>query len=105
MKGLPAGSLIIESISSDSALAGTEAKSGDLIIAVNGKDLDSSSILLEAIEKGKVGDQLKLTLCHISRNYDITRYNVTVKLVEDRGTSVPAREETTTNAYDYFYNP
>lgn len=105
MKGLPAGSLIIESISSDSALAGTEAKSGDLIIAVNGKDLDNASILLEAIEKGKVGDQLKLTLCHISKNYDISRYTVTVTLVEDRGTSVPAQEETTTNAYDYFYNP
>lgn len=105
MKGLPVGSLIIESISADSALAGTEAKSGDLIIAVNGKDLDDSSILLEAIENGKVGDNVKLTLCRISSNYDITRYTVSVTLVEDRGTSVPAQEETTTDTYDYFYNP
>jgi len=105
MKGLPAGSLIIDSISSDSALAGTQAKTGDLIIAVNGKKLDNSSVLLEAIEKGKVGDKLKLTLCHISKNYDINQYTLTITLVEDRGTTVPAQEETTTDIYDYFSNP
>ncbi|MGI6248028.1 MAG: S1C family serine protease [Acutalibacteraceae bacterium] len=106
IKGLPAGSLYINEISPDSDLVNTNAKKGDLIIAVNGKDLKTADVLLELIDKGKVGDSLELTLCRIARDYKITEFKVRVKLVEDRGTKAPnVQEETTTDLYDYFYPP
>ncbi len=103
IKGLPAGSLIIADINADSDLANTEAQAGDLIIAVNGKDLTTADILLEVIDNGKVGDTLTLTLCRVSSNYQLTEFKVKVKLVEDTGTVSPTKEETTN--FDYYLNP
>ena len=105
IKGLPQGSLVIAGISQDSSLAGTQAEVGDLIIAVNGKDMDDSSVLLDLIDTGAVGDTLTLTLCRIEqRTYKTTTFDVTIKLVEDKG---DAEEEPTTTApsYDggYYY--
>ena len=105
IKGLPKGSLVIAGISQDSSLAGTQAEVGDLIIAVNGKDMDDSSVLLDLIDTGAVGDTLTLTLCRIEqRTYKTTTFDVTIKLVEDKG---DAEEEPTTTApsYDggYYY--
>lgn len=95
IKGLPQGSLVIAGISADSSLADTKAEVGDLIIAVNGKDMDDSSVLLDLIDTGSVGDTLTLTLCRIEqRTYKTTTFDVTIKLVEDRGDK--AEEPTTT---------
>lgn len=101
---LPAGSLVIKSISSDSDLANSDAKPGDMIIAVNGKNLDNSNTLPELIEASKVGDTLTLTLCRIDNNYKTSKFDVKVKLVEDRGSSSSERttENTTTSTY---FNP
>jgi serine protease Do len=97
IKGLPQGSLVIAGISSDSSLADTEAQVGDLIIAVNGKDMDDSSVLLDLIDTGAVGDTLTLTLCRIEqRTYQTKTFDVTIKLIEDKGDA--HQEETTTTA-------
>ena len=106
IKGLPQGSLVIAGISADSALANTKAEVGDLIIAVNGKDMDDSSVLLDLIDKGAVGDSITLTLCRIEqRTYKTTTFDVTVTLIEDKGDA--QEEETTTKSpsYDggYYY--
>ncbi|MBQ3137790.1 MAG: trypsin-like peptidase domain-containing protein [Clostridia bacterium] len=105
IKGLPKGSLVIAGISADSSLANTEAEVGDLIIGVNGKDMKDSSVLLDLIETGAVGDTLTLTLCRIeSRTYKTSTFDVTITLVEDKGSS--AEEETTTEVYGdggYYY--
>ena len=45
IKGLPAGTLIINEISSSSSLANTQAQQYDMIIAVDGKELTKSDIL------------------------------------------------------------
>jgi serine protease Do len=105
IKGLPQGSLVIAGISQDSALANTKAEVGDLIIAVNGKDMDDSSVLLDLIDTGAVGDSITLTLCRIEqRTYKTTTFDVKVTLIEDKG---DAEEEQTTTApsYDggYYY--
>lgn len=93
IKGLPAGSLVIAKISEDSSLAKTQAQVGDLIIAVNGKKMDSSDVLLDLIDTGAVGDQITLTLCRVNnRNYSTSEFDVTITLVEDKG----EKEETTT---------
>lgn len=110
-KGLPAGSVIIAEISDDSSFKGTEVAVGDMITSVNGKKLTKSDILLDVIEKSKVGDEIKLGICRIERSgsvggsYKINQFDVTVKLVEDKGSSAtPDKEEETTQSfYDYYY--
>lgn len=111
-KGLPAGSVIIASISDDSSFAGTEVAVGDMIISVNGTDMDKSDVLLDVIDKSKVGDEITLGICRIERSssvggsYKIKQFEVSVKLVEDKGSSASKdkEEETTTQSfYDYYY--
>ncbi|MDD6146629.1 MAG: trypsin-like peptidase domain-containing protein [Oscillospiraceae bacterium] len=106
IKDLPKGSLVIAGISKDSSLAGTKAQVGDLIIGVNGKDMDDSSVLLDLIDTGAVGDQLTLTLCRIEqRSYKTTTFDVTITLVEDKGSSTQEEETTTQQQYQdgYYY--
>lgn len=88
IKGLPAGSIVIHDIAPDSALAGTEAKKGDLITAVNGKDLDKTDYLPELIENSSVGDKLTLSIIRIHDDYSFDEFEVEATLVEDRGDTV-----------------
>lgn len=106
LKNLPSGSLIIASISTDSSLAKTDAKVGDLIIAVDGEKMDTASVLLDKIQNGKVGDSHKLTLCRINDDYSIDTFDVTVTLVEDTGSSTSTDEEQTTtqNYWEQYFN-
>ncbi|MCQ2479389.1 MAG: S1C family serine protease [Clostridia bacterium] len=91
---LPAGSLIIAQIGEESAFKGTDAKAGDLIVAVDGVDMETADILLDKIEKGKVGDKLKLTLCRVDeKNYDVKKFDVVVTLIEDKGTTTTTEQQ------------
>ncbi len=102
IKGLPAGSLVIAGINSDSGLANTKAQVGDLIIAVNGKDMTDSSVLLDLIDTGAVGDTLTLTLCRIeNRSYQTSTFDVTIKLVEDKGDKTETTTYGDVNGYNY----
>lgn len=103
IKGLPAGTLIINEISAESSLANTEARQYDMIIAVDGEPLTTADVLLEKIDNGKVGDTFTLTLCRVNSNYTIEEFKVEASLVEDKGGSEPV---TTTVQYldpfEYF---
>lgn len=103
IKGLPAGSLIIRSISTDSDLKTSDIQVGDMITAVNGKELDTADVLLDIIDKSSVGDELKLKICRVSTDYSLEEFEVSAKLIEDKG-STSEEEETTTyiNPFDYF---
>lgn len=90
---LPTGSIIIEEIMVGSDLANKDIKPGDMIIAVNGTELDTKDVLLDLIEDGKVGDELTLTICRVDSNYNISTFDVTVKLVEDSSTSSAQQQE------------
>ena len=105
LKELPAGSLIIRDINPDSSLASTKAEVYDLIIAVDGKDLDTPDVLLDKIENGKVGDKLTLTLCRIGNDYSISEFDVTVELVEDKGTTSPttSQEQLPNSYWEQFF--
>jgi len=104
MNDLPAGSIIIASINSESAFTGTDVEAGDIIIAVDGKDMDSVNVLLNAIEAASPGDKLTLTIAHVTSDYKVETEDVTVTLIEDKGDST-----TTTNSNDEssggFTNP
>ena len=106
LKDLPAGSLIIRDISPDSSLADTKVEIYDLIIAVNGENLDTADVLLDKIDNGKVGDELTLTICRISDDYSVSTFDVKVKLVEDTGASAPSAQNDQTDNYweQYFGN-
>lgn len=104
LKDLPAGSLIIRDISPDSSLASTKVELYDLIIAVDGKDLDTPDILLDKIENGKVGDKFTLTICRVANDYSISQFDVTVELVEDKGTTTePTQSEQYNNYWEQFF--
>ena len=95
LKDLPAGSLIVQSVQSDSSLASQDVKQGDLITKVNGKDLDSAD------DKSAVGDTLTLTICRIDSNYNINEFEVKATLVEDKGDSSSVKTESTTRSNSY----
>ncbi len=100
---LPYGSVVIASINANSDLAGKDIKSGDIIIAVNGEKLNNSEILLKAIENGKVGEELKLTIYRANSSGTAgSSFDVKVKLVEDRGDNVITTTEPETQAIDPF---
>lgn len=103
IQGLPAGTLIIDEIDSESSLANTQARRYDMIIAVNGKELTTADVLLELIDKGKVGDTMTLTLCRVNSNYTISKFDVSITLVEDKGGSkVEATEPQYVDPFEYF---
>ncbi|MGN0447819.1 MAG: S1C family serine protease [Acutalibacteraceae bacterium] len=104
IKGLPKGSLVIAGINEDSTLLGTQAQVGDLIIAVNGKEMTDSSVLLDLVDTGAVGDTLTLTLCRIERgSYQTSTFDVTITLVEDKGVTTTTAVETTASQDGYYY--
>ena len=96
IKGLPKGSIVIAEIPEGSALANTGAQVGDLITAVNGKKMDTPDVLLDLIDTGAVGDTLTLTLCRINdRNYETSTFDVTVALVENKGSATTTTQAPT----------
>ncbi len=104
IKGLPSGSLVIAGINEDSSLVGTDAQVGDLIIAVNGKKMDTSDVLLDIINTGSVGDKITLTLCRVeSRTYKTTTFDVTLTLIEDRGSKSEPQTTTAPSSDGYYY--
>ena len=98
---LPSGALIIKSISPDSSLAGTQVKQYDMIIAVNGEDLDKADVLLEKIDNGKAGDTLTLTIGRINNDYTVQTFDVKVTLIEDKGSAGEAETTTQPNLYPF----
>ena len=104
LKNLPQGSIIIEEIDSDSPLKATDAQAHDMIIRANGKDLERADTLKDIIDGLKVGDKLTLTLVRVNRDYSLNTFDVTVELVEDKGTAVEeTTEPPTTSIYDYYF--
>lgn len=100
---LPYGSIVIASISGNDSLTNSGIQVGDVITAVNGKNLDSTDVLLETIENGKVGDTLTLSVCRLSNNGSISsKFEATVTLVEDKGTST-TQEETVTDPFSSYF--
>ena len=105
IKDLPAGSIIVAGISDDSDFADSGLQKGDLITAINGKDLDSASDLAATIENLKIGDKVTLSVLRINDDYSYKEYTFTGVLVPDKAdASVYGEEEETTerSLYDEF---
>lgn len=101
IKELPSGSIVIASISDDSALKDTDAQVGDLIVGVNGKEMTSTGMLAEMIENMSVGDELTLNLVRIdTQNWTQKNFDVKVKLVEDKGDTTVSDDSDSQNSND-----
>jgi len=105
MNDLPSGSIIIAAMDDDSAFSGTDVEVGDIIIGVNGKDLDKSSTLLDLINKSSPGDELTLTIAHIDSDYKVSTFDVEITLIEDKGTSSSSSSEEEEEEDGQFVNP
>ena len=93
MKGLPTGTIVVASVSADSDLADKDVKEGDMIIAVNGKEMTHSDMLADMIEDMSAGDSLTLTVVRVDTDdWSQTEKTITAKLVEDRGNAAPVTE-------------
>jgi len=106
IKGLPAGTLIIDTISNDSSLANTQVRQYDMITAVDGKPLTTADVLLEKIDNGKVGDKMTLTICRVNNDYSINEFKVEITLVEDKGGSAQSSQapQNSIDPYKFFEN-
>lgn len=101
---IPYGSIVVASISDSSDLQNNGVKVGDIITAVNGKSLSTTDILLEAIENSKVGDSLTLSICRLNNSGSVSsKFDVKVKLVEDKGETSAVPEEQTTNPFNSYF--
>lgn len=102
---LPYGSIVIATIDESSDLVNTNVKPGDFITAVNGKELETTDVLLETIENSKVGDKLKLSVCRVNNNGTInTTFDVTITLVEDKGNVTSSTAEPETTPFDNYFD-
>lgn len=101
---LPSGSIVIAEISDGSALSGTKAEAGDIITAVDGKDLEKSGDLLTAVEKSDPGDTLTLTIAHVEEDYTVTTYSVKATLREDKGNTEQKTTERESES-QFSFNP
>ena len=99
---LPTGSIIIDSISASSDLNNQNVKSGDMILAVNGQDLESYETLLDVVDSGKIGDTIKLKIGRVDADYNVTTFEVDVKLISDASTSYEQNSET--QSYKFPFN-
>lgn len=100
VNNLPTGSVIIDTIMDGSDLKNKGVKAGDMIIKVNGKNMETQDVLLDAIEESKVGDTITLTICRVDSEYNISTFDIDVKLVDDSSVSEPEAE---TPEYDFDY--
>ena len=105
MKGLPTGTIVIAEIAQDSDLANKDVKVGDMIIAVNGKDMKDSGMLADMIEDMSAGDSITLTIVRVNTdNWTQTETDVKVTLVEDRGLTDPASAENSADDNSGYYS-
>ncbi len=72
----------IESIAEDSSLAGTGAKSGDIITHVNGVRVKSYEEMRNELTKHAVGEQVTLTLLRVESAGRSNSFDVRVRLLE-----------------------
>lgn len=104
---LPYGSIIIAKITTNSDLATKGVQVNDIVTAIDGTELSTTDVLLDAIDKHSVGDTVTLTICRLNSNGSVSKtFKVKVKLVEDKGSGTTysggTTEPTTESFSSYF---
>lgn len=77
------GSLWIDEISKDCDIANTELKTGDFIVAIEGKKVDDYSELNRLLKGKKGGDKVKAKCARVDKEGKITYFDIEFKLMTD----------------------
>jgi serine protease Do len=103
--GAPTG-LLISTIDPTSDAAKVGLQQNDIITKVNGKAVSITDDLLKEENNFKAGQSLTLTIFRLQSGTSKT-FEVSVKLMEDRGTTTTASQapQTTQNPNDFFNAP
>ncbi|MBQ7046518.1 MAG: trypsin-like peptidase domain-containing protein [Oscillospiraceae bacterium] len=75
--------LWITEISEDCDIANTELKSGDFILSVNGKDVQTYDDLNAVLDGKKAGDKLSAECARIEEDMTISYFDIEFRLMED----------------------
>ena len=78
------GTMVIQTIDSESDLNNQDIKQYDMIVAVDGETLTSTDIMTSALSKKKPGETVTLTIARIQNN-SIKTFEVKCKLIESKG--------------------
>lgn len=96
MSGIPCGLQIAE-IDKASDLYGKSVSVGDIITHINGTEITGAELVLDIIENSTAGDTITLTVYSSTKK---TSFDVSVKLLEDPGSSSYTTEETISSDSD-----
>ena len=98
--------LLIANVDSSSDAAKVGLQQNDIITKVNGKEVATTADLLNAENNLKAGQSITLTIFRLQSGVSKT-FEVSVKLMEDRGTDTTAStsSQTTQNPNDFFNAP
>ncbi|MBS6627958.1 MAG: trypsin-like peptidase domain-containing protein [Clostridiales bacterium] len=80
------GTIVIDSVNSDSDLADQDIRQYDMIVAADDKVLTSTDVLTSVLSDKKPGDTIKLTVARIENN-QIDTFEVSCVLGESKGNS------------------
>ena len=76
--------IYIDSVDKDCDIANTDLKSGDFIVAINGKSISTYDELYETISSQyEAGDKVPATCASIDKNGNVSYYEIEFKLMED----------------------
>lgn len=78
------GTMVINSVNSDSDLVNKDIQKYDMIVAVNGKTMTSTDVMTSVLADSKPGDTITLTIARIQDN-TIKTFDVQCKLTESKG--------------------
>lgn len=84
--------LQIATIDESSDLFGKSVAAGDIITKVNGTEIKDSSVILDVIDSKNAGDTINLTIYSVKGK---NSFDISVKLLEDKGGSSYTSEEDT----------
>lgn len=77
------GTMVIQTIDSESDLASKDVKQYDMIVAVDGKTLTSTDVMTSALSKKDPGDTVTLSIARIENN-SLKIFEVKCKLIESK---------------------
>lgn len=78
------GTMVIQSIDSDSDLASKDIQEYDMIVAVNGNTMTSTDVMTSILADSSPGDTITLTIARIDNN-SIKTFDVECTLIESKG--------------------
>ncbi|MBR1864665.1 MAG: trypsin-like peptidase domain-containing protein [Ruminococcus sp.] len=98
--GIPAGALIRE-VNVDSPAKAAGLKENDIVTQVNGEEVSSSSDLVSAVRKAKIGDELTLKVYRDGKETELTIKVAEKKQETEEKTQEPEQQQMNRGYYGY----